>query len=129
MQIIEINHVSLWVKDVAQSIHFYKNVLELQQLDSRPQFDFLGAWFALGVRQQLHILEGRTDQVFHSHSRRNHFALQVASLQEVELLLTTKKIAFIGPKARPDGVLQLFVEDPDGYWIEFTESYVRMLSA
>ncbi len=121
LSIIEINHVSLWVKDVPISINFYKNILGLSQLASRPNFDFQGAWFALGNRQQLHILEGRTEDVSHSHSRRNHFAVQVESLQAVAVFLQSKDIIFIGPKARPDGIMQVFIQDPDGYWIEFTE--------
>lgn len=118
--IVEINHVSLWVKDVEKSIDFYKNKLGLEQLDTRPNFDFAGAWFALG-KQQLHILDGRTDEIDHSGSRRNHFAVQVHSLKETENHLIEKKINYKGPKARPDGVLQIFIQDVDGYWIEFTE--------
>ncbi len=119
--IIEINHVSLWVQDVPASIHFYKEVLELEHLSGRPAFNFAGAWFALGSHQQLHLIDGRTGDVSHSHSRKNHFAIQVKSLIEVETFLKTKNLSMIGPKARPDGVMQIFIQDPDGYWIEFTE--------
>ncbi|MFN0048181.1 MAG: VOC family protein [Cytophagales bacterium] len=121
LNIVEINHVSIWVKSVPESVNFYANVLEMRQLHIRPNFDFEGAWFAIGERQQLHILEGRNDEVSHSSSRRNHFALQVRSIEEAEDFLKTKNIAYKGPKARPDGVMQIFIQDPDGYWIEFTE--------
>jgi len=31
------------------------------------------------------------------------------------------ELEFLGPKLRPDGVQQIFLQDPDGYWIEFCE--------
>lgn len=121
LEIKEINHVSLWVSNVSQSVNFYKNMLGLEQLQNRPAFDFDGAWFALGERQQLHILEGRTGETNHSHSRRNHFALEVESLAAAEAFLKNQNISYIGPKPRPDGVMQIFIQDPDGYWLELTE--------
>jgi catechol 2,3-dioxygenase-like lactoylglutathione lyase family enzyme len=121
MNIVGINHVSLWVKDVSKSVDFYCNNLELPLLDSRPRFEFAGAWIALGELQQLHIIEGRDEEVAHSSSRRNHFAIQVVSISKLEQSLIEKGIQYKGPKARPDGILQIFIQDPDGYWIEFTE--------
>jgi lactoylglutathione lyase len=30
-------------------------------------------------------------------------------------------VNFMGPKQRPDGIWQIFVQDPDGHYIELTE--------
>ncbi len=114
-----IHHVALHVADVARSIAFYKEVLELSQLP-RPAFDFPGAWFGLGDGFELHLIGGRTEPV-HSASRGNHFALLVSDIQAVAQHLRSKGLSFRGPKTRPDGAWQIFLSDPDGHTIEFTQ--------
>ncbi len=116
LHIKELQHVALQVADVALSIDFYENRLGLERLD-RPAFDFPGAWFRLGPGQELHLIGGR-EAPAHSHKRGNHFALRVDDLKAAENLLKTQQIDYLPPKARPDGVMQLFFTDPDGYWIE-----------
>ncbi|MDI9879986.1 VOC family protein [Flectobacillus longus] len=120
MKIKEINHAALFVKNLQTSKEFYGNVLELPEVP-RPNFDFEGVWYALG-RHTLHLIAGRTDEIIVSGSRRNHLALEVEDIQECEAFLKVKKIPMVGPKMRPDGVPQIFIQDPDGYWIEFTLS-------
>lgn len=120
MKIKEINHIALFVKDLGASKEFYGNVLELPEVP-RPAFDFEGAWYALG-RHTLHLIAGRTDEIIVSGSRRNHVALEVEDIQECEVFLKAKNISMVGPKMRPDGIPQIFIQDPDGYWMEFTLS-------
>ena len=119
IEIQALNHISIHVEDVEKSISFYENALCLPMLP-RPKFDFDGAWFMLGSKQQLHLIAGRENLV-HSASRGNHFALQVKSIHDVELHFKTLNIKYRLPKQRPDGVWQLFIKDPDGYFIELTE--------
>jgi lactoylglutathione lyase len=119
MKFLQLNHIALLVADVEKSILFYKDILELPPL-SRPAFNFHGAWFQLGIDQELHLIEGRNSDVS-SHSRGNHFALAVSSIKEVEENLKAKKASYQPPKQRPDGVWQIFLQDPDGYYIEICE--------
>jgi lactoylglutathione lyase len=114
-----INHVALHVADVEVSVRFYRDVLGLEPLP-RPAFTFPGAWFRLGTVQELHLLGERSDLVY-SHSRGTHFALNTTDIDGWETYLTEKNIQFRPPKPRPDGLRQLFVVDPDGYWIELVE--------
>lgn len=115
MEIEELNHVAIYVKDVAVSSRFYQEVLDLEPLP-RPDFDFPGAWFRLGGRQELHLIGNRQeDLIFH---RRHHFALKIKSAQVAEEFLLKKGVKFTGPKSRPDGAVQIFLQDPDGYFIE-----------
>lgn len=120
MKIKELNHVALHVKDVAESIHFYKNILEFEQLSTRPNFDFDGAWFGLGNGKELHLLEG-CDYKVKSFSRGTHFAIEVESIFEAEAFLKSRNIPMRGPKNRPDGAWQIFINDPNGHCIEFTQ--------
>ena len=51
MEILDLNHVAIHVSDLSASISFYKDKLGLEQI-ARPDFDFGGAWFRLGTRQE-----------------------------------------------------------------------------
>ena len=119
MQIKAVNHVALHVADVAESVAFYEQVLGLQPMP-RPAFDFPGAWFRIGTDQELHLIGDRTDAV-RSHSRGTHFALHVLDVYAAERELREKGMSFYGPKTRPDGILQIFLQDPDGHYIELCE--------
>ncbi|MBS0631308.1 MAG: VOC family protein [Verrucomicrobia bacterium] len=112
--ILELNHVALDVSDVAASVRFYRDGLGLPELP-RPDFGFPGAWLRIGVRQELHLIGDRARPV---GERAGHFAMQVADIDAAAARLRGKGIAFRGPKARPDGAIQIFTADPDGNVIE-----------
>jgi catechol 2,3-dioxygenase-like lactoylglutathione lyase family enzyme len=112
----QLNHVALHVADVEKSVAFYRDVLHLEQIP-RPAFSFPGAWFRLGVDQELHLIGGRDREVI-SHNRGNHFALLVDDFVAWEKYLTENQVRFAPRRTRPDGALQLYVIDPDGHYVE-----------
>ena len=116
MQVKQLNHVAIHVQNVAQSIAFYRDTLNLPLID-RPDFDFPGAWFQLGAEQELHLIGGR-DKPVNSHHRGGHFALIVDDLDVWERHLDSRSAARLERKTRPDGAQQTFVQDPDGHWVE-----------
>jgi catechol 2,3-dioxygenase-like lactoylglutathione lyase family enzyme len=116
LKTLELNHVAVHVQNVDSSCQFYRDVLRLDPLP-RPAFTFPGAWFRLGVVQELHIIGERQNEVF-SHNRGNHFALRVDDLDEWERHLDSIKYPHMPRKKRPDGATQLFLKDPDGHVIE-----------
>lgn len=117
-----LNHVAIQVADVDRSVDFYKNTLNFEQME-RPGFNFPGAWFKLGEEQELHIIGNRDDtKTVRSAPRGNHFALEVDSIEETEQFLRAAGITEMhGPSVRPGNALQIFINDPDGHCIEFTE--------
>lgn len=119
LTIKELNHVAIHVADVARSVKFYGEVLGLPALP-RPAFTFPGAWFALGS-QELHIIGDRRDQPVYSHNRGNHFAMLVDDIEAAVAVLDDKQIEHSGLKVRPDGALQVFFQDPDGFYLELTQ--------
>ena len=123
MEILELNHVALHVKDLSESISFYKNKMGLEEMP-RPDFDFKGAWFRLGQQQELHLIEGRKDAI-NSLRRGNHFALQVPSIREAEASLIAADVKYQPKIQRPDGAWQIFLQDPDGYFIELCELTIK----
>lgn len=119
IKVHELNHVALHVYDLDKAIHFYGEVIGLPQLP-RPNFDFRGAWFAFG-NQELHLIEDR--DLKPDSRRHHHFALLVDDTFAAKAELEAKGVTgFRGPAPRPDGAMQLFFHDPDGYLIEMYTS-------
>lgn len=117
MNILQLDHVAVHVADLAASKTFYSETMRLAPLD-RPDFDFPGAWFRLGTTQELHLIGDRSDAI-NSHHRGNHFAFRVTEVDSWQSHFESQGIAFIR-KTRPDGASQIFLQDPDGYWVELT---------
>jgi lactoylglutathione lyase len=115
VKIHELNHVAIHVRDLDASISFYGELLELPRLP-RPDFDFGGAWFAFG-NQELHLIEDL--DLTPANRMHHHFALLIDDTHEARALLEAKGFTqFISHGNRPDGAVQLFFLDPDGYRIE-----------
>ncbi|MCO8122955.1 VOC family protein [Stieleria sp. TO1_6] len=116
MQVKQLNHVALHVADVQRSVVFYRDAMCLPVMD-RPAFDFPGAWFRLGVDQELHLIGDRS-QAVHSSHRGTHVAFVVDDLDAWEKHLDQMDANRLPRRIRPDGAHQTFVQDPDGHWIE-----------
>ncbi len=115
IRVHELNHVALHVLDLERSIHFYENIIGLPRLP-RPNFNFPGAWFAFG-NQELHLIYDET--LVDAKRAHHHFALLIDDTFAAKEYLQTQGITeFKGPAPRPDGAMQLFFHDPDGYLIE-----------
>ena len=84
MEIQGIHHVSLTASDLDRSRRFYREVLGLEEIP-RPDFPFRGAWFQLGLHQQLHLIV-HADATFRGQKgldgRDLHFAVRVRSYRE-----------------------------------------------
>ena len=119
MKQIQLDHIALHVEDVPRSVDFYTEALQLQPIP-RPAFDFPGAWFRLGVAQELHLIGGRTEPS-RSHHRGTHFAILVESLDPWERHLQAIGVTYRPRKRRPDGAGQIFLTDPDGHYIELCQ--------
>ncbi len=130
MKIRGLDHVSLLVKNVEETRRFYGQLLGLEEIPRPHSFDFAGAWFATGT-QAIHIIgeseTGRTQQVQPAmyrpdelaRGRATHIAFEVENLAQTVAYLNEKHVPIVGgPRPRGDGVIQLYICDPDGYVIE-----------
>lgn len=118
---LKLDHYSIYCFDLEQSIKFYTQVLRLKS-KTRPSFDFPGHWFDIGNDQELHLISGRKEQKENLPMSRNiHQAYKTTEIEQFNKHLDSLNISKIGPKKRPDGITQIFIQDPDGYWIEITE--------
>jgi len=121
LKIIELNHVALLVGSLEASDRFYRQTLGLSPIP-RPDFGFPGAWYRLGSAQELHLIAGRLGAPLDAGSRAGHFALQVADIAGAARHLREQGVAFRGPAPRPDGAMQIFLEDPDGHTVELCQN-------
>ncbi len=121
-----INHITLVVADLERSKGFYCGLLGMEEVP-RPGFSFPGKWFQAGPTQIHLILEHEgsapagcpTPGGKASAGRATHFAFEVADAQMAYDYLKSRGANLRGePKFRPDGYLQVFLQDPDGYIVE-----------
>jgi catechol 2,3-dioxygenase-like lactoylglutathione lyase family enzyme len=120
-----IDHVTIVVRDLDRSRRFYVDALGMEEVP-RPSFSFPGLWFQAGPSQVHLILEhaesgpaGNRAPAASSISRTQHFAFAVADALVAAARLKELGIPLAaGPKQRPDGPTQIYVQDPDGHLVE-----------
>ena len=116
------NHIALSVNDVGQSAAFYKDVLNLQEITNRTEIEGI-RWFSLGEGKELHLISVIKEPV--TTNKAVHFALTTSNFDDFIINLKTMNISYSDwpgtinkINLRPDGVKQIYLQDPDGYWIE-----------
>ena len=125
IEVKTLDHVTLIVKDLELSRQFYCDLLGMREID-RPSFSFGGKWFQVGSSQIHLILEhdesgpvGENRSTQQKSSRNRHFALEIEDGYAAAKFFQDRGIPLVaGPQERPDGAVQVFVNDPDGYVVE-----------
>ncbi|MFT4831683.1 MAG: lactoylglutathione lyase [Psychroserpens sp.] len=119
---LSFNHMALSVNDVTISAEFYTNVLNLEIIPLPPEATEV-KWISLGEGKELHLLSIFDDDI--KTNKAIHLALSTANFDAFVQKLTTMKIEYLDfpgtlnkINLRPDGIRQVFFQDPDGYWIE-----------
>jgi len=122
---MEIDHVALQVSDLAKSVAFYEKIIGLQKLQE-PFHDGVHAWMRLGPHVALHLISGATAVT--EHPIAEHFCLHASSLDAFIASLDAAHIPYRNFKGdgktntRVDGVRQIYLQDPDGFWIEVNDA-------
>ena len=120
------NHLAINVADLKKSNSFYANIIGLDTIPE-PFHDNKHTWFSLGTKMALHVIESSVrPTIFY---KGNHLCFSVASVEQITKMLKKHTIkwedwqgAAYGILARPDGVKQIYLQDPDGYWIEINDA-------
>lgn len=121
----EFDHFAVYVHDLAKSVDFYEKVMELEKIPE-PFKDGRHVWFRIGAHDQLHVIGGAQSAA--QPNTDTHLAFRVASLPKFMAHLDQMHVKYGDPKgdgkvkSRPDGVKQIYLQDPDGHWIEVNDA-------
>jgi catechol 2,3-dioxygenase-like lactoylglutathione lyase family enzyme len=122
-----INHLSILVADLQRSADFYQTVLRLPEIECKVGNSDI-RWFGIGNDQSIHLIQGDFGATFVTMS--THLCIATTDLEE-----TVAHIASTGTvygdlarnpgkvHVRADGVRSIYLQDPDGYWIEISDDY------
>jgi lactoylglutathione lyase len=124
-QSLELDHSTVYVHDLQKSAEFYEKVMRLEKIPE-PFKDGRHIWFRIGAHHQLHVVSGATAVT--EQDILVHLAFRVASLPEFTARLDKMQVKYRNIKGdgkvsvRADGVRQIYLQDPDGYWIEVNDN-------
>jgi lactoylglutathione lyase len=120
------NHSAIFVTDIKASANFYQNIVGLDTIPE-PFHDGKHVWLRTGPGMSLHIIEGAKEKK--QYFKNQHTCFSVTSVDAFAETLRKNKIEFedlTGNKnvysKRVDGIKQLWMRDPDGYWVEINDA-------
>ena len=116
------NHLTVFVTDLARSSDFYMHVM-LQDTIPEPFHDHRHTWFKITEHGELHVVSGAKEDI--PHDINIHLAFTVPNLPEFMKHLDQMGVKYGNwagedkkVQIRPDQISQIYLQDPDGYWIE-----------
>src|SRR5690606_20512323 len=121
----EIDHYSIVVMDLPNTGDFYRDVVGLAEIphpDRDPRF----RWFSLGGHSQVHLIQ--KEVAGFTRDKSVHLCLNTQDLQGFMAHLKDKGVEFYdwpgkrnAVTHRSDGVDQIYIQDPEGSWIEIND--------
>ncbi|GAA0739000.1 VOC family protein [Sphingomonas japonica] len=121
---VRIEHVAIQAADIDRSAAFYQAAFGLRLIPT-PLAN--RRWLDLGNGVALHILDGRAAPK--PSNRNEHLAMHVDDLGTVTAWLDSQGLPWTNlageqrtMQTRFDGVRQIYVQDPDGYWLEVSDT-------
>jgi len=121
-----LNHVAIFVVNLERSKAYYN---EMFQLDTIPEpfHDGKHAWYSIAPGVAMHVIQGAEKPK--EYFLNNHTCFSVPSVEVFVEKLKTRHMFWYNAKGikgeittRIDGVKQIWVNDPDGYWIEVNDA-------
>jgi lactoylglutathione lyase len=123
---VKINHTAIYVMDIKATNFFYLNIIGLDTI-AEPFHDGKHAWYKTGDGIAMHVIQGATAKK--DYYKNQHTCFSVPSIEGFVERLKKNNISWEdrdGAKnaitTRVDGVKQLWLQDPDGYWIEINNA-------
>ena len=119
------SHQTIFVTDLDRAAKFYEQVMELKRI-AEPFHDGKHVWFRVSEHGQLHVVSGAKEDI--PHDINIHLAFSVPSMEAFTKHLDEFHVKYgdwsqknTTPQVRPDKVKQIYLQDPDGYWIEVND--------
>jgi lactoylglutathione lyase len=122
---VHFSHQTIYVTDLERAATFYEKVIGLTRI-AEPFHDNKHVWFKMSEHGQLHVVSGAKEDI--PHDINIHLAFSVPSIDAFTKHLDGYKVKYGNwaqsskePQVRPDKVKQVYLQDPDGYWIEIND--------
>lgn len=116
------DHESLVVTKLIETGDFYRDILQLKEIPHPDKAQGF-RWFQIRENSQLHLI--KKDVIEFKKDKSIHLCLSTQDLEGFITHLISNNIDFYnwpGEKGsvtdRSDGVKQIYLQDPDGYWVE-----------
>jgi lactoylglutathione lyase len=123
---MRVNHLAIYVKDIKQSRVFYTQVIGLDSIPE-PFHDGLHLWLNMGGGASIHVIGGAPERK--EYFLNNHLCLSTSSVEDFKKILEKNNIVWYNAAkekgkttTRVDGVKQVWIQDPDGYWLEINDA-------
>ncbi len=124
---IKVNHIAVHVSSLNSSKEFYQKIVGLTEIEE-PFKDNLHAWYDIGGGAALHIIEAAN--VPTQISKVNHLCFSMKDMDSFIKTLQDSNYPYeswTGEKGivtvRVDGIRQIYIQDPDGMWLEINDDY------
>lgn len=121
-----LNHVAIYVVNLQKTTSFYNDLFQLDTIPE-PFHDGRHAWYSIAPGVAMHVIQG-ADQP-KTYFQNNHICFSVGSVDAFVEKLKARRVPWVNAQGVPlqvttrvDGVKQVWVSDPDGYWIEVNDA-------
>ena len=123
------DHYAINVSDLNRSVEYYQKYLYVEEIYDGTEKDHI-RWFSLGNNQELHIIQ--VDSLELNIPKGVHMAVTTSDLDGYITFLKASMTDYydwpgeLGQvSTRPDKIRQIYIQDPDGYWIEINDGITR----
>ena len=123
------DHYAINVRDLDRSVDFYQKHLFVEEIYDGTEQEHI-RWFSLGNNQELHIIMVKDLNI--NVPKGIHLSLTTSDLDKYIAYLKKNNVEYFDwPGAsgqvttRPDKIRQVYIQDPDGYWIEINNGITR----
>ncbi|WP_166965553.1 VOC family protein [Yeosuana marina] len=117
-----VNHLALSVKDVNQSAQFYQNIFNLREIINAEKTKDVRC-FSFGDGRELHLISSvkrtvKTNKAIHLALSTSHLETFIENLKQSNIQFYDWKGKKNRADRRKNGVQEIYLQDPDGYWIQ-----------
>jgi lactoylglutathione lyase len=120
-----INHTAIYVIDIEKAGNFYTQLIGLDTVPE-PFHDGKHIWYKTAEHTMLHVIQGATQKK--EYYKNQHTCFTVPNFNAFIEKLNALNWSYedvAGNKnkitTRVDGVHQIWLQDPDGYWLEIND--------
>ena len=123
---VVMNHLAWHVTNLAVSTGFYTKIVGLDTIPE-PFHDGKHTWLSLGNGSHLHLIQAPGVPLI--PGKNTHLCLSVRDVNVFIRVLKQNNIDWedwpgtpLAITTRVDGVHQIYLKDPDGYWLEINDA-------